>query len=87
MTVEDRLISLARKGRNESPPIVDTADGVIRTLTERPSPTAVWADRLWMWIAGVSCAAAVLVTLVALPFYGFWSDPLVEVVETISWVI
>jgi hypothetical protein len=87
MTLEDRLIHLARKGRSESPPIVDAADGVIRTLTERPSHAGVWADRLWMWMAGLSCAAAAIVTLVALPFYGSWNDPLVEVVETISWVI
>jgi hypothetical protein len=87
MTLEDRLISLARKGRGESPPIVDAAEGVIRTLTERARHPAVWPDRLWMWIAGLSCAAAAIVTLVALPFYGFWNDPLVEVVETISWVI
>jgi hypothetical protein len=87
MTFEDRLVTLARYGRGETPPTVDAAEAVIRALTARPSELAVLPVRLWMWMAGLSCAMAAVVTIAAIPFYGLWNDPLIEVVEAISWVI
>jgi hypothetical protein len=87
MTIEDRLTALARRSRGETPPPVDVADGVIRALRAQPAAVTAFPERLWMWMAGLSCAAAVAVIVAAVPFYGLWNDPLVEVVETISWVI
>jgi hypothetical protein len=88
MTIEDRLNALARQGRGETVPEVEVADRVVRLLTVQPSLPAALPDRLWMWMAGLSCAAAAAVLVVAVvPFYGVVADPLVEVMETISWVI
>jgi hypothetical protein len=87
MKPEDRLVLLARHGRAEIPPTADVTEGVIRALTARPVEPAFLPERLWMWMAGVSCTAAALVTIAAIPFCGLWNDPLAEVVEAISWVM
>lgn len=89
MTIEDRLGALARHVRGDTPPAVDVSDRVVRILRS-PSPNnAYLPERIWMWMAGLSCVAAAAVVSVALPFWlsGLWNDPFVEVVETISWVI
>ena len=87
MNVEDRLRVLARSARRESPPPVDVADRVVRTLVARESACVSLPERTWMWMAGLSVAVAATVLVAAIPFYGMWNDPFVEVVETISWVI
>ena len=86
MNIDDRLNALARQGRSDSPPAVDVADRVVQILTTSPH-MVVLPERLWMWMAGLSCAAAVAVLVVAVPFYDLWNDPFLEVMETISWVI
>jgi len=86
MNIDDRLKALARQGHGDSPPAVDVADRIVQILTTSPH-MVVLLERLWMWMAGLSCAAAVAVLVVAVPFYDLWNDPFLEVMETISWVI
>jgi cation transport ATPase len=87
MTIEDRLRAMARQGRGDTPPTVDVADRVVRALTSQSPQGASLVERTWMWMAGLSCVAAVAVVVVAVPCCGLWNDPFVEVVEAISWVI
>ena len=88
MTIEDRLRALARQGRGDTPPTVDVADRVVRALTSQSPQGASLVERTWMWMAGLSCVAAVAVVVIAaVPVYDLWSDPFAEVVEAISWVI
>lgn len=87
MNIEDRLRVLARSAHRESPPSVDVADRVVRVLLTREPATISLPERTWMWMAGLSVAAAATVLVAAIPFYEAWNDPFIEVVETISWVI
>ena len=87
MNADERFRRLAGRAREDSPPPIDVADRVVRVLTARPPAAVSMPERTWMWMAGLSVAAAAAVGVMAIPFYEMWNDPFTEVVETISWVI
>lgn len=87
MNVDAYLRQLAGLAREDSPPQVDVADRVVRALAARQPAQVALPERTWMWMAGLSAAAAAAVGIMAIPFYEMWNDPFREVVETISWVI
>lgn len=93
---EEQFETLIARARNEAPPRVDVADRVLailsakqdRSLEHRHRVQLLFAsERLWMYLAAVSSAAAIPVALLTFFLYQTWSDPLAELIEAVSWVI
>jgi hypothetical protein len=75
----DRLAAAARR---EPVPGVDVAERVLRTIAAPP----LRSDRLFLWLALGSAAAAAACAVVALPAWEALSDPLAQVMIAIQGV-
>lgn len=85
MNWEQKIEQLAARARDERPPQVDVACGVLGILsTGRPIPLGV-AERLWMWLAAGASAVAVPAAIAAFMLYTRSAQPLSEIAETIAW--
>jgi len=85
MNWEQRIERLAARARDERPPRVDVACGVLGILSgRRPAPLGV-AERLWMWLAAGASAVAVPAAIAAFIFYTHSAQPLSEIAEAIAW--
>lgn len=85
MNWERKIEQLAARARDEKPPRVDVACGVLGILAAgRPAPLGV-ADRLWMWLAAGASAAAIPAAVAAFVLYTRSVQPLSEIAEAIAW--
>ena len=86
MNLDKNIRLLAARARLAKVPGTDVTDRVILQL-RADKPELVYAlERPFMWMAGLSSAIAVSVVVLALLFsLGGATDPLNEVVETVSW--
>lgn len=85
MNWEQKIEQLAARARDERPPRVDVACGVLRTLAAgQPAPMGV-AERLWIWLAAGASAVAVPAAIAAFVLYTRSVQPLSEIVEAIAW--
>ncbi len=87
MRNENRFEILAARARGETPPGVDVAGRVIAILTAEQDRLDRITERPLMWVAVFSSAAAASFTVIAMASYYLWTSPLVEIYETISWVM
>ena len=87
MNLEKRIKALAARARAETPPHVDVASGVLRILASEGAAPVPVSERLWIWLAAVSSAVAVPAAVLAITVYMRSADPLVQVVQSISWVV
>lgn len=87
MNWEQKIERLAARARDENPPRVDVACGVLGILAAgQPAPSGV-AERLWMWLAAGASAVAVPTAIAAFVLYTRTTQPLSEIAETIAWAI
>jgi len=85
MNWEQKIEQLAARARDERPPQVDVACGVLGILaSNRPAPMGV-AERLWVWLAAGASAVAVPAAVVAFVLYTRSAQPLIEIAEAIAW--
>jgi hypothetical protein len=85
MNWEQKIERLAARARDEAPPRVDVACGVLGVLAAgRTSPLGV-AERLWMWLAAGASAVAVPAAIAAFVLYARSAQPLSEIAEAIAW--
>jgi len=78
MNEEQRLRQLAAIARLESAPPVDVAASVMARLCRRAAE-AVPSVRPLAWVAGLSAALAVPLTVAAMYVLQHWTDPLLGV--------
>lgn len=85
MNWEQKIEQLAARARDERPPRVDVACGVLGILAaSQPVPMGV-AERLWIWLAAGASAVAVPAAIAAFVLYTRSVQPLREIVEAIAW--
>lgn len=85
MNWERKIEQLAARARDERPPRVDVASGVLGILAAgQPVPSGV-AERLWIWLAAGASAVAVPAAIAAFVLYTRSVQPLSEIVEAIAW--
>ncbi len=87
MNLEEKLKTLAARARAEVVPRVNVADGVLNVLAPEQSQTLVVCERPWMWLAAVSSAVAVPAAVLAIIIYLKSADPVMQVVQSISWAV
>lgn len=87
MRSKNRFEILVTRARSEAPPRVDVAGRVIAILTAEQDRLDRISERPLMWLAVFSSAIAASVTVIAVVSYYLWTSPLVEIFETISWVM
>jgi len=87
MRSENRFEILVTRARSEVSPRVDVAGRVIATLTAEQDRLDRISERPLMWLAVFSSVVAASVTVIAVVSYYLWTSPLVEISETISWVM
>ena len=87
MDTEKYFSGLAKKASKETPPHVDVVFQVMARLRSDYAQANRQYEKPLMWIAGLSTAAAVSLASFALLTYYFFSEPLNEISQTISWVM
>ena len=87
MKSKNRFEILVARARSETPPRVDVTGRVIAILTAEQDQLDRISERPLMWLAVFSSAIAASVTVIAVVSYYLWTSPLVEIFETISWVM
>lgn len=87
MDTEKLIRGLAKKAAMEVTPDVDVTYQVLARLRSGYSQ-AVWQDeKPFMWLAGISTAAALSLAALAFMAYYLSLDPLNEISQTIAWVM
>jgi hypothetical protein len=87
MNREDQFKALVDLARGETSPDVDVADRVLSVLPLGDSQLLSISERPLMWLAALSSTVAVPVAVFAIVIYYAWTDPLKELVQSISWVL
>ncbi|UCG47600.1 MAG: hypothetical protein JSU94_19205 [Phycisphaerales bacterium] len=87
MNLEEKIKTLAARARAEVVPRVNVAGGVLNILAREQSETLVVYERPWMWLAAVSSAVAVPAAVLAIIVYLKSADPVMQVVQSISWAV
>lgn len=87
MNMEKLLRKLADKARMETPPDIDVVDNVMRIISAERVTNVVSYDKPFVWMASLSTAAAVAIGTLAVYAYYTWSNPLMEMSETIAWAL
>ena len=85
--MDNNFEKLVEKARLETPPDIDVADQVMRIIESDRIKVVNTYDKPFIWMAGLSTAAAVTIAGIAIYGYFAWTNPLVEMSETISWVM
>ena len=77
---EERILrKLASAARADGPPRIDVADWVVADIA-----AAVEPKRLLLWVfTGVSCAAASIVTILAVRIWEARQDPVAELIQSV----
>jgi len=87
MNIDKKFQNLVAIARNETAPPVDVTARVIAILSTGREPPMFASEKHWAWLAAFSSAVAASITVIAIISYYFWTNPLVEISETISWVM
>ena len=87
MNINKQFQMLVTKARNESVPRVDVSVGVLAILSTKQERPMFVSERHWAWLALFSSAVAASITVIAVISYYLSASPLVEISETISWVM
>ena len=85
--MEKFLSKLASQARLEMAPEIDVADQVMRIIASDRIKIVTTYERPFMWMAGLSTAAAIAIGTLAIYGYYAWNNPLFEMSETIAWVL
>ena len=78
---------LCEKAREEKVPKVNVAGRTIALIEANEIRTGWFWDRPLMWVAALSSAAAIPLVVMALLIHNFWSEPLYEITQAISWAM
>lgn len=87
MKNKNRFEIMVARARSETAPDVDVTGRVIAILTAEQDRLDRITERPLMWLAVFSSATAASVSVIAVVSYYLWTSPLVEIYETISWVM
>ena len=87
MDSEKLIRGLAKKAAMEATPEVDVTYQVLARLRSDYSQAACQDEKPFMWLAGISTAAALSLAALAFIAYYLSSDPLSEISQTIAWVM
>jgi len=87
MKNESQFEKLVARARDEAAPSVDVAGRVIAILTAEQDRLDRVSERPLMWLAAFSSAAATAAAVFAIVVYNTWADPLMEIVDEISWAM
>jgi hypothetical protein len=82
-----RLDALIQQARGEQSPGVDVAGRVLTVLAARRQQPILASERLFMWLAAASSAAAVPAAILGFFLYNANSEPLREIAKAISWIV
>lgn len=85
--MNEQFQKLVAMARDETAPSVNVAARVIAILSTGREPPMFALEKHWAWLAAFSSAVAASITVIAIISYYFWTNPLVEISETISWVM
>jgi hypothetical protein len=83
MNEHELLDRLARAARRESVPEVEVTARVLRSLAA-PAPRP---DRVFLWMAAGSAAAAAASAIFAFPELQAWADPLAQLVLNLHGIV
>jgi hypothetical protein len=87
MKDKTRLDALIQQARSEEPPRVDVAGRVLTILAAGRQRPVLASERLFMWLAAASSAAAVPAAILGFFLYNGKSEPLREIAQAISWIV
>ena len=79
--------TLCEKARQEEVPKVKVAQRTIALIKANEIQTGWFWDRPLMWVAALSSAVAVPLVVMAFMIHNFWSEPLYEISQAISWAM
>ena len=85
--MENLLKKLADKARLETTPDIDVVDNVMRIIRAGQAPSVESFDKPFVWMASLSTAAAIAIGTFAVYAYYAWTNPLMEMSETIAWAL
>ena len=85
--MENLLKKLANRARLETTPDIDVVDNVMRIITAGQARSIESFDKPFVWMASLSTAAAIAIGTFAVYAYHAWTNPLMEMSETIAWVL
>lgn len=87
MDVEREFDALVARARQERPPRVNVAGRVLAILSESAGQYVPRSERPLMWVAALSSAVAVPAAVFAIVANMIWVNPLIEILDEISWVM
>lgn len=87
MKNHNQFEKLVARARSEAVPSVDVAGRVIAILNAEQDQLDRVTERPLMWLAGISSTVAAAAAVFAIVVYNTWADPLMEIVDEISWVM
>ena len=87
MKKQDQFEKLVARARSEAAPSVDVAGRVIAILAAEQDQLDRVTERPLMWLAAFSSTVAAAAAVFAIVVYNTWADPLMEIVDEISWVM
>jgi hypothetical protein len=79
--------TMCEKAGHEEVPKVHVAERTIALIEANEIQTSWFWDRPLMWVAALSSAVAVPLVVMAFVFHNFWSEPLYEISQAISWAM
>lgn len=87
MKMQNIFSKLVDKANQETPPAIDVVDQVMTRLSAGQVYSTASSDKPFVWIASLSTAAAIMTATLAVYAYYAWANPLIEISDTIAWVL